>query len=143
MNTTVKIPTWFWVVSGIALLWNLVGVAAFFGDAFMTADQLANLPTEERELYERFPMWSKIAYAISVFGGAIGSLLLILKKKSAKPVLIISLIAIIIQMTHSLFIADSIGVYGTQAIIFPIIVISIAVFLVWLANHAIKKGWLR
>jgi hypothetical protein len=68
------------------------------------------LPEVERALYESVPAWATGAFAVAVWGGALGCLLLLLKKKLATPVLILSFIGIVVQMIHSFFIANSIEV---------------------------------
>jgi hypothetical protein len=68
--------------------------------------------------------------------------LLLLKKAWATPVLILSLIGIIVQMYHSLAIANSVEVYGPGSAVMPAIVVIVGVFLVWYARHASAKGWI-
>ncbi|VAW11040.1 hypothetical protein MNBD_BACTEROID03-2112 [hydrothermal vent metagenome] len=97
-NTTrVKPPIWFWIVSVLALLWNLLGVMAYLAQVNMTDETLAALPEAERALYENQPIWATMAFAIAVWGGALGSLALLLRKRWARAVLLISLIGIIVQ----------------------------------------------
>lgn len=143
MSEQTKIPTWFWVISIIALVWNAMGLFAFLGDMFMSDEKLAAMEEAKRLLYENNPTWSKIAYGFATIGGFLGSLLLVLKKKSAYIVLLISLLGIIVQMYHSLFRAESTDVYGPGAVIMPIMVMVIGIGLVWFARHATTKGWLR
>lgn len=138
----VKAPTWFTVVAIIMVIWNLLGVSAFVMDAMMSEEAIAALPEAERELYSRYPFWTKVAYFIAVFGGTLGAIGLAVKKKWAKPVLIVSLVGVVVQMVHSLFIAGSMEVYGPGAVVMPVMVVLISCFLVWMANHGVKKGWL-
>ncbi|MEQ8546302.1 MAG: hypothetical protein RIC03_00235 [Cyclobacteriaceae bacterium] len=137
-----KSPTWFLVVAIVMVVWNLMGVAAFIVDITTSEEAIAALPAAERELYGKFPVWTKVAYFIAVFAGTLGAIGLVLKKKWAKPVLIVSLVGVIVQMLHSLFIADSMEVYGPGAVVMPVMVILFGIFLVWMANYGIKKGWL-
>lgn len=138
-----KVPTWFWVVTAIMLLWNLIGVISFLQHITIPDDALQNLPDNEKEFYENYPLWTTIAFALAVFGGFIGCIGLLLRKKIAKPILIISLIAVVVQMYHSIFIAKAMDVYGPGAVVMPIMVILIAIFLVWLANFSINKKWIK
>jgi len=89
MTNTNQIPTWFWIVSGLALVWNLMGVGAYFIQMNMSDDVMALLPEAERALYDNFPIWANIAFAIAVFGGTIGCIGLLMKKSWAKPILIL------------------------------------------------------
>jgi len=142
-NEQTKVPVWFWVVAIILLIWNLMGVASFFVHMFITEDALLALPENERALYGQYPFWTKIAFAVAVFGGIIGSILLVIRRKLAKPVFILSLMAIIPQMGHSLLMTDSMEVYGNEAAVMPSFVILIGIFAVWLTNHSITKGWMK
>ena len=141
-NSMNKPPMWFWIVSALALLWNLAGVMAYLGQAYMSIETLEQMSQAERLLYESQPAWVTGAFAVAVWGGALGCIALMLKKKWAKPVFIISLIGILAQMSHSFFISNNFEVYGPGAMIMPIMVLIIGIALVLLANTAIKKGWL-
>jgi len=138
-----KIPVWFWIVSTVAILWNIMGVASFFMQIMISDETLQALPINERELYGNYPLWTKIAFALAVFGGLFGSIALLLRKKYAKPLFLISLVAIIIQMYHHLFMINSIEVYGTEAWIMPILVFIIGILLVWFSWFCYKKNWIK
>ena len=141
-NTSSKAAIWFKVVVILLFIWNLMGIWSFYMHVFISEEALAALPENERALYGQYPLWTEIAFAIAVIGGTLGTLGLLLLRKWAKPILILSLIAIVIQMTHSLFLTDSIEVYGAMTYLMPVLVILIAIFLVWLAKLADKKEWL-
>lgn len=120
-----------------------MGVMAFVQHMMITTEQIALLPAQEQALYKNMPSWATAVFACSVFAGALGCLLLLLKKSLALPVLIIGLLAVIIQMFHSLFIMNSIAVYGPGGLVMPIMVILAAVYLVFLAKNAKAKKWIR
>lgn len=142
-ETNTKIPTWYWIVATILLLWNLMGIASFYFHVFITDEALALLPENEQALFGEYPMWTSIVFAIAVFGGALGTLGLLMKRKWAKPLLVLSLIAIVIQMSHSLFLTESMVVYGVaEAVTMPILVVLIAIYEILLANKAIRNGWI-
>lgn len=143
-NIKIKIPIWFWVVAILFLLWNIMGVFSFFVHTFISDEALAALPTNERELYGDYPIWTTIIFAIAVFGGLLGSLGLVLKKKWSKLAFIISLCAVIPQMIHNVFFTKSMDVYGPgQAATMPVLIVIFGIFLVWFSNFAITKNWLK
>jgi hypothetical protein len=142
-NQKAIIPKWYWATALFFLLWNLMGVGSFFQFIFITDETLKALPEAERALYTGYPLWTKIAFAIAVFGGIFGSIGLILKKKWAKSAFIISLCAIVPQMTFDLFFTKAREVYGPGTEIMPILIMVIGVFLVWFSGFAIKKNWLK
>lgn len=141
-NPTNKSPVWFWVVSVFALIWNGLGVMAYLGQAYMDDTDLAALPEAEQALYADVPAWATAAFAIAVWGGLLGCLALLLRKKWAKPVLLLSLIGIVVQMIYNLFISEAMDVYGPGGAIMPIMVIVIGIFLVWFSKKSIAEGWI-
>lgn len=143
-NNVLKVPVWYWVLTIFFLLWNVMGVFSFFVHTFISEEALMKLPENERALYGEYPLWTTIVFAVAVFGGMLGSIALLLRKKWAKTAFIISLIGIIPQMVHNVFFTRSIEVYGPgQAATMPIMVVIFALFLIWFSNYAINKNWLR
>ncbi len=142
-NQKTTIPKWYWALVVLFLLWNLMGVVSFFQHTFITDEALQALPAAERDLYNSYPLWTKIAFAFAVFGGAIGSVGLVMKKKWAKYAFIVSLVGIIPQMAHNLFFTKAREVYGPGTEIMPVLIIVFGVFLVWFSAFGIKKNWLK
>jgi hypothetical protein len=139
-----RLPVWFWIVTIFFLLWNILGVFSFFQHTFISDEAMAQLSAPERELYSEYPLWSNVLFAIAVLFGFVGSLGLVLRKKWSKTAFVISLIAVVPQMIHNVFLTTSIKVYGmAQAITMPILVVLIAIFLVWFSNFSIQKKWIK
>lgn len=142
-NDQIKVPVWFWVLSVVLLLWNAMGVVAFIQQMTMSVEAVQALPVDEQALYSKYPLWTKIAFAFAVFGGLLGCVGLLLRKSWAKPVFWLSLIGVVVQMTHSLFIAKAMDIYGPGAIVMPIFVLLVAGFLVWFSGYCITKKWIN
>ncbi|MFT4834969.1 MAG: hypothetical protein ACJAVY_002583 [Marinoscillum sp.] len=142
MTTLTKAPTWYWIVSAIALIWNGLGVMAYITQVMMTPEALAILPEAERALYNDFPAWYTGAFAIAVFGGALGSLALLLRKASAYLLFIISFIGLAVQMYYNLVISTAMDVYGPEDLIMPIMVAAFGIGFIFLAKSAKAKGWI-
>ena len=139
----VKPPVSFWVVGVVALLWNLMGAMAYIGQAYMTDEVKAALPADQQALLENIPAWATAAFAIAVWGGVLGCLALLLRKKWARPVLVISLLGILVQMSYSFFMSNALEVYGTgQGMVMPLLIIVIGVVLVLFAKSSQNKGWI-
>jgi hypothetical protein len=138
-----KLPLWFWIVAGVALVWNLIGIAAFFMDPTMNESAMAALPEAQRSLYAATPAWATAAFAIAVFGGAAASAGLLLRTRLAVALFGISLVAVLVQMFQAFVLANAISVVGAGAAIMPAIITLIAIALLWFAWTARSKGWLR
>ncbi len=140
-----SIPTWFWVASGIALLWNLLGLMAFVAQIMMVGSEtaMAALPPEQQELYKAMPSWVNIAFAVAVIAGTIGSVGLLLRAKWAFPVFVLSLLGVLGQQAYMFFLSDTFNVMGMGAVVFPLIVLVIAILLILFAKSSISKRWIR
>ena len=142
MATTTKPSTSFWVISILAIIWNLIGVIVYLGQAYMTDDMKALMTEEQLAIIENSPIWATAAFAIAVWFGLLGSILLTLRKKLSKSVLYISLLGVIVQLIYNFFMSNAIEVYVTQGIIQPLITLAISLFLVSYAKQADKKDLL-
>ena len=132
----------FWAIGAVTLIWNVMGVINFFMQ--MNADALASFPESHRAIVESRPAWATGAFAMAVFGGALGCLLLLLRKSAAYHLFIASLLGVIVQLIHTLGIASSTIDFSpfeiSMIILMPLVV---AAFLIWYSKWAESKGWIR
>jgi hypothetical protein len=140
MTNLINKPTpTFWIISIAALIWNLMGVSAYLGQAYMTDAILKALPEAEQLYYTNMPAWVTAAFAFAVFGGTVGCILLLLKKKLAIVLFILSLLGVLTQFVYNFFIQDYMEVSGSNSIM-PIIVIGVAAFLIWYSKKSKEDG---
>ena len=118
----------YWIISILALLWNLLGIMTYMMHVTLTAEDLAAMREAERALYAGTPAWVTGAYAIAVFGGTLGCVALLLRKGWAVAVFGVSLAAIVAQMGYSLLMTDLIEVMGAGSVIMPLVIIAIGVY---------------
>lgn len=139
-HDTSAVPAWFWIAAGLALLFEAVG--CFMYIAQVTADRAA-LPLDQRAMWDATPAWMVAAYATAVWVGLIGSVLLLMRRKLAVPILLLSLIAVIVQFSGLFLVPQLRQTVPDTALVMPIIII-VACYLVFqLARLAGKRGWLR
>jgi len=141
-NSLEKPPIWFWIVSVIALVWNGMGVHGYISQAYELSAYTEAYNKDQLEVMSTLPAWYTALFAIAVFAGAIGCILLLLRKKAAKFLLILSFIAATIQMIYFLFVADLKGVDFSANEIMAYMIIVFALFLIWFSSHSAKKGWI-
>ncbi|WP_353268189.1 hypothetical protein [Gemmatimonas sp.] len=134
-------PKWFMPVAVVALLWNLMGCAAYLMDVMLTPEAVAAMPADQQALYAARPVWAVAAYAIAVWGGALGCVGLLVRKRWATAAFGVSLLGLIVQ-DAALFgmspVPLSATIYALQGM-----VLVIAVLLLMLANRASRDGWLQ
>ena len=126
-----RVPAWFWLAAGLGLLWNLVGVAYYLGSVGMLS-ALAP-PADGPEM----PGWAMAGYAIGVWGGTLAVIGLLMRKAWARPLLWISLVALIVDFGWVFFVS------GAGITPLGIAVLIIALLLAMLGEMAAKRGWLR
>lgn len=143
MSDQVKAPIWFWIVSVLALLWNGAGVAAFIDQLTLTAPDLAQMPPTKQVVFAAPPLWTMIAFGLAVSAGFLGSLLLLLRKKLAVTIFMISLIAVLVQLS-SYFIVDGYLEYlADQGWTMTILIVIVASGLVWFSRYCARRGILH
>ncbi len=127
----------FWAIGAVALIWNVMGVINFFVQ--MNSDTLASYPESHRAIIEGRPAWATGGFAIAVFGGALGCLLILLRKLAAYYLFIASLLGVIVTMTHTLGVGIDFSLGEILGIILMPLVV--AVFLIWYSKWAESKCW--
>ncbi|KRA40097.1 hypothetical protein [Pseudoxanthomonas sp. Root630] len=146
MNTTTTVAPkrslGFWITGVLALLWNLIGVAFWYMQTNMTAERLALMSETDRQIYDATPGWLNIAFAVAVFGGVLGALGLLLRKRWAGTMFLLSLIGLLVQMMGAYVVTPAWAVYGPAGLVMPAVFVLIALFLLWYANKAQARGWL-
>jgi len=146
MNTEnkIKLPMSFWLITIVMLLWNVMGSINLLWQLTASADVLAAFPKAHRAIIMDRPLWATIGFAIGVFGGVLGCLLLMLRKTLARGVFIVSLVGIVITMINTILVTSSVDGFGFVEIFMMIIIpVLVAVFLVWYSSAIEKNGWLE
>lgn len=139
-HTQPKVPTWFWILAALGLLWNVFGVFQFAQSVMATKESLIamGMTDAQAELMKTYPLWMTIAFAVGTVGGLIGSGLLLLRKKMASTVFAISLVGYII-----LYIGDiTEGVFeamGTSQVVILTMVVFVAAGLLWMSRTFERK----
>lgn len=137
-DNSTKTATSFWVISVLALLWNLMGVISYLLYAFVTEEMVADLPPEQKaEILIEHPSWLTALYALAVFDGLLGSILLLMRKKIAYYFFVISAICATIQQVYVLLDIE------LEMYVMPILIILVCIFLIWYSKKCKQDGILR
>lgn len=135
-KTVVSVHWSFWVIGVIGLTFNLLGCMNYVSQ--MNAENVASMPDVYRAIVESRPSWGTGAFAIAVFGGLLGCLLLLLRKSVAAYVFIVSLIGAVVAQVPVLGMADS----PTAAWVGWMSQLIVGAFLIWYSKHSTKKSWI-
>jgi hypothetical protein len=123
----------FWLIAGAGLIWNLRGCLNYVMQT--VADVVAEMPEVYQIIINGRPAWATAAFAIAVFAGAVGCILLLLRRRIAAELLVLSLLGILARVV---FITMLIGFVPSTALS---LLVGIALF--WYATIARRKAWLR
>ena len=134
MSTVIgaRAPGWLRIVAALALVWNCIGVYFYLATVGVVKGG-------EGMTMAQMPAWVTGAFAVSVFGGLLGSLGLLLLMRWSKLLLLLSFVALLAQDVWKFFLY--VGPSGGLGLTIAVNLISL--FLVWLAYSADGKGWLR
>lgn len=132
----------FWIIAGVALIWNLIGLTFYYLEVTASPEALSTLTEAQQQFLAGKPFWATSAYAIAVSAGVLGSLFLLLKKTWAVMMFGVSLAGIVLQNLHAFLVAGGLEVWGPTGLILPTIVLIIAIALFMYSRYARERGWL-
>jgi hypothetical protein len=122
----------FWIVAAIGLLWNLGGCMNYIMQT--NPDNVAAMPDIYQRIINARPAWATGAFAVGMFGGAVGCILLLLRKNVAVPMLILSFGGIVLTVIQATMI---VGFSPSSALS-----VLVGGALLWYATIARRKNWL-
>jgi hypothetical protein len=139
-QTQSTVPGWFWIAAVLALLWEAFG--CFMYVTQVTTDP-ATLPIDQQAMWNATPPWIVGAYAIAVWVGLFGAVLLLARRRLAEPLLLLSLVAVVVQFGGVLLVPALREVTPDSAYTLPLIIFVVCYGIWMLARRARKQGWLR
>lgn len=135
-------PTWYMPTAVVAFVWNVLGCVAYLADVTIKPADVAKMTVAQQAMYNSRPAWAVAAMACAVWFGLGGSLGLILKRRWATPLLIVSLVGVIGQDIGLFMVRGFIEVGGNTAVVLQGCVLVIAIALVFMARKAVAQGWI-
>lgn len=137
INEMVNRVHWsFWVIGGVGLVFNSMGCMNYISQ--MNAEVVASMPDVYRTIVESRPGWGTAAFAIAVFGGALGCILLLLRKSVAIYVLVASLVGAVAAQIPFLGMTD----FPVEAWIGWLSQLVVGALLIWYSIWAKGRGWI-
>ena len=103
----------------------------------------ATLPLEKRTAFEALPAWVVGAQAVAVWVGLAGAVLLVMKRKVAEPLLLVSLIAVLVWLAGLLLATEVRENMSANDLLVAIVVVALTWTIFWFARHSRQREWLR
>lgn len=130
------VPAWYWIVAVVALLWEAAGCFAYM---------------KQSPAAPAMPIWAWSAFAVAVWAGLAGAVLLLVRMRLARIAFALSLAGVAVQLCWTLLgshadkaeakAAGATAASGAGAFLFFVLVV--AGILLWFADWTAKRGWLR
>lgn len=141
---SLKTPWHLWVVGGLSLLWNLGGAFDFFMTQTKNATYLKSMTPGQLAFCNNLPFWVVILWGLATWGAPLGSLLLLLRRRQAVGVFLVSLVAMVIMTLHNYGFTNLREVMpGTGPVIFTSVIFIVALLLWVYARKMCRRGVLR
>ena len=131
---------WYMPAAIAALLFMAFGCVMYL--MHVLADP-ATMPLDQRAAFEAEPMWVTAAYAIAVWIGLAGTVLLVMRKKLAEPLLMVSLAAVLAWLAGLLLVTDLRENMSANDLLVALVVTALTWTIFWFARHSRQRGWLR
>ena len=137
-SSTVGTPRHLWIVGVLGVLWNLMGAFDYVMTQTRTESYMSRFTPQQLEYFYAFPRWATAFWAIAVWGGVVGTALLLVKKRQAAPILLTSLVAMIVTSVYNFVLSSGLEVMGRGAVAFSILIFLAALGL-WLYARAMTQ----
>jgi magnesium-transporting ATPase (P-type) len=134
------LANWYLPAAIASLLFMALGCAAYL--MHVLSDPAA-LPLDQRAAYDAEPAWLTGAFAISVWVGALGAVMLVVRRKFAEPLLLISLIAVLAWLAGMMLTPALREAMAADEFVLPIVVTIVTWTIFWFARHSRQREWLR
>ncbi|MES2288944.1 MAG: hypothetical protein V4530_04340 [Pseudomonadota bacterium] len=144
-DASAKAPWHLWAVGIVAVLFNAIGVfdftmamaqgAKYLESAGMTPPQIAH--------YLGMPGWATVIWAIGVFAAFIASILLLMRRRLAYPVFVLSLAAFAVHLFYEYVLTNGGALMGQQMAIVSAVITALLVFFAWYSRMMTARGVLR
>jgi hypothetical protein len=141
-NPTGRSPWHLWVIGIVAVLWNAGGAFDYLMTQTQNEGYMSQFTPEQLEFFYGFPAWVVAFWAIAVWGGVLGAVLLLLRKKLAVPVFLVSFLSMVVTTFHNYFLSNGLEVIGSDptGIIFSVLIFIFALFLYLYSKAMAGRG---
>ena len=139
-QTAADAPSWFPVAAAAAVLFEAFGAYSYL--VHVSTDP-ASLPIDQRDLVLAMPAWMTGAYGLAVWVGLTGAVMLLMRRRLAAPLLLVSFLAAIVQFGALLVVPALRNLVGSDDLLVPFVILVVCYAIWHLAWQARRWGWLR
>jgi hypothetical protein len=135
-NTGAKVPTSFWVIAVLGLLWNSFGAYLYMLARLDPEAALAGASPAMRDYVASQPIWANIGYGLGIWGSFLGSVAMVLRSRHAVLLFLVSLLGALVSHVGQ-------AMAGVIPIGLAVVIMAVIAFLWWFSRREAAKGTLR
>lgn len=146
---TARTPVHLWIVGILATLWNAFGCYDYMMTRMSNTDYLASAmpgvdPNAMLAWVDAFPFYAQSGWALGVWGGLVGGILLLMRSRWAMWALGVSLLGAVVGLGYQVLLAPPLpGAEGFMMTGMPYVIIAVAAAFFVYARAMVAKGVLR
>ena len=146
-----RTPAHLWVVGVLALLWNAFGAYDYMMTRMRNTDYFASMmpgvdPNAVLAWIDAFPIYAQVGWGLGVWGGVLGSVLLLMRSRYAVWAFAVSIVGMALSLGYQILRAPPMpgaDALGAMADVMPLVIIFVGLVLLAYAYSQAKKGVLR
>ncbi len=142
-TATTSTPWHLWLVTLFGFLWYCMGTMDLVMTLSHNDDYMKSYSAAQIDYFYNLPLWVNIAWAIAVFNGVMGSVLLVLTNAFAIKTFLVSIVGIVITSLHNFVLTNGLEIMGSaRALTITAMIYLVAIALYFYARLAQQKGWI-
>lgn len=143
-SNALKTPHHLWWIGALALLWNCAGAFDYVMTETRNSSYMSAFTPEQLAYFNAFPMWAVATWALGVWGGVLGSMLLLMRRRWSVPVFAISLAGMVLTFFYNYVLTNGFDIMGgAGALAFTGVILVVGVALLFYARALRRRGVLR
>src|SRR5699024_6338312 len=123
--------------------WNAVGAFDFLATQLPLESYMSAFSEEQLAYFHAIPTWAVITWGIATWGALIGSLAMLVRRRWACHLFIISLIAMLATSFQNFVLSNGAEIMGTGGMFFSVVIVAIGIFLVFYSRAMLRRAVLE
>lgn len=146
MNTDTRIfsnraptPWHLWVIGVLSLLWNAIGAFSYVATQIQLEGYVDAMTQEQLDHFTSFPTWATIAWTIGVGSAVFGSLALLLRRRFAYWLFLVSLLGMIATSVYNFVLTSGAEIMGTPNVVFSAVIVLVGILLMFYSRAMVRR----
>jgi len=140
MSDTEATPKHLWIIGIITLLWNMMGAYDYLMTQTRNVAYMAQFEPAQLEYFFNFPTWLVFFWALAVWSSILGSILLLMRKRLAVPVFMVSLGSMVITAIYNFGFSAGMEMMGVTGLVFTLVIFCVALGLLLYSRAMRMRG---